>query len=91
MAICPDDLITIAGAEAEGNVGSGAPCCVGEDDGRQEEEFTTENAEFTEFGGQHAGRAVSRVPKWDGGGIPPIVFQRVRKRLKINGFKTYSF
>ena len=38
-----------------------------------------------------ASRAPGRVPKWDGKGIPPVVFSRVWKLLNLNGLKMVCF
>jgi hypothetical protein len=48
IAICPNDLITIAATVAEGKPRGGAACCFDEDGKGQKEEFTTEDTEFTE-------------------------------------------
>ena len=91
MAICPNDLITIAATRAEGNGGRCVSCCFDEDGGGRREEFTTEGTEFAECGGKRARRAPGRVPKRDETGIPPTVFQRVRKWRGISGLQIYAF
>jgi hypothetical protein len=48
IAVCPNDLITIAATVAEGKPRGGAACCFDEDGKGQKEEFTTEDTEFTE-------------------------------------------
>lgn len=91
MAICPNDLITIAGAEAEGNAGGRASCCFDEGGDEERAEFTTESAGLTEGGEENAGRVQRRVPKRDGMGIPPGILQRVRKWRGISGLQFYGF
>jgi hypothetical protein len=71
IAVCPNDSITIAATVPEGNAGGGVRCCFDEGGNDKREEFTTEDTEFTEWGGERGCRASGRVPFWDEQGYTP--------------------
>ncbi len=80
MAICPNDLITIAVTVEEGNAGRHVSCCFDEGGGGERGEFTAECTEFAECGrGNTVCDRRGRVPKWDERGHTPRCFAKSGK------------
>jgi hypothetical protein len=72
IVLGPNDLITIAATVTEGKLRRRVTCCFDEDDGRRGEEFTTEDSEFTEQGGNGDVAGAAEFHFGKNRGIPPI-------------------